>query len=202
MTDLERYALNDGGESSLNEGIEALVSDLERCQQDLATARENYTTARDNYRDSQCEIAAFYVTLATALDLPVETPAADLRALLWLALRERAALVELAAPGDPYYGNKIAEKVSAYGAMYDGCRVALKGDWVVAETVVEAVTRIRAERDELRMTLAATEARMAKARVEVVQTIECIQANNDNETPYWLYNWVRDLRDLLAANSE
>jgi hypothetical protein len=88
MTDLERYALNDGGES-----IETLVSDLERCQQDLATARENYTTARDNYRDSQCEIAAFYVTLATALNLPVETPAADLRALLWRALRERAALV-------------------------------------------------------------------------------------------------------------
>lgn len=30
MTDIERYALSDGGESSLNEGIEALVSDLER----------------------------------------------------------------------------------------------------------------------------------------------------------------------------
>jgi hypothetical protein len=159
MTDLERYALNDGGESSLNEGIEALVSDLERCQQDLATARENYTTARDNYRDSQCEIAAFYVTLATALDLPVETPAADLRALLWLALRERAALVS-------------------------------------------GLERVTAERDELRLALAASEARMSTARTAVDYLMEHIEISDDDVASYWVFDQIRQLRALIAADAE
>jgi len=71
-----------------------------------------------------------------------------------------------------------------------------------SETLAGDLERMTAERDELRLTLAATDARMATARATVDHLMEHIEISDGDCASYWVFDQIRQLRALIAADAE
>ena len=177
MTDLERYALSDGGESSLNESIEALVSDLERVTAERDDALDEAKSA-DLHRNLNRRVAAALGLLDARID--AETGESYLPS--WHDMPEqvtalRAEAERLTAERDAHR-RTIDKEGTANAFAQDSLRGEI--DMLRRERHAERllVQERTAEIVELRLTLAAEQGRAEGA-----------------PSPHWTYSggtWSRD----------